>query len=430
MHSDLPGLSRISEPPVIGDPFVQLTATRAHLRFVFMMRNLLLLAVCLAMAVAVLEGGSSWVSMQIAAVVALAGVLNLLTWLRLRQPEPVSHGEFLGHILADVALLSAALCFSGGDASPFNGLYLLPLMIGAATLPWRHAVVVAFVIMGSRELACEFQVQLPGPPTPDRQVVELLVGVLIAYFVFCMARTSRRHDRLLARIREDYLKQRHSAELGTLAAAAADQLSSPLATMAVVVGELRDGLAPPAERDQALEVIARQIETCKQVSSRMLTSAGYSRAERGGKVAADKFCAAIVDKCQLMQPWMSVQCRYEGGTLPAPDIVAESSLEQAVLALLEGVPGAAQRVEIAVWWDDQCLHIQLCDCAPPSRADAPPYAGAPLFARTAPAPADRLHLLMAKATICRFGGSVEDQVRADGRASVRLSLALFGVSNI
>jgi two-component system, sensor histidine kinase RegB len=438
MRRDLPGGIEVpmtaSEAPLIfsaeqpapDDRFVQLTATRAHLRFVFVARNVLLLALCVWVAATFLKGGSSWISPWVAAVVGPAAILNLLTWLRLKHMAPVSHGEFLMQIVADVALLSGAVCLSGGDSSPFEALYLLPLTVAAATLPWPHTVAVVLTILGFREFACFYS----GPPipriAPDEEVVELLAGASIAYFVFCLARTSRKHERFVAEIRENYLRQQHAAELGALAAVAADQLSSPLATMAVVVGELRDGVGPPAERNQALEIVARQIDSCKQVASRLLASAGYSRAEGGGKMAADKFCAAIVDKCQLMQPWMTVQCRYEGSVSPAPQILAEASLEQAILVLLKSAPGAELRVEIEIRWDEERLWIRLCDRAPRSAAHADAARGAPLFARAALAPADRLDLLMAKATIDRFGGTLRDQAQADGKACVELSLSLSG----
>ena len=412
--------------PAPDDRFVQLTATRAHLRFVFITRNVLLAALCAWMAVALLEGGSWWISTWIAAVAAPAAIVNLATWLRLKHVAPVSNGEFLLQVLADVLVLSGAVCLSGGDSSPFEALYLLPLTVAAATLPWPHTVAVVLAILGCREFACIYSGAATAHFAPDEEMIEILTGGSIAYFVFCLARTSRKHERFVAEIRENYLKQRHAAELGTLAAVAADQLSSPLATMAVVVGELRDGVGPPAERNQALEIVARQIDSCKQVASRLLASAGYSRAEGGGKMAADKFCAAIVDKCQLMQPWMTLQCRYESGMSPAPQILAEASLEQAILVLLKSAPGAALRVEITIRWDEECLWIRLCDRAPPTPADTDAGPGAPLFARAALTPADRLDLLMAKAAIDRFGGTLKDQAQADGKACVELSLSLSG----
>jgi len=424
---DLPGSveAPMRTSQVTDDRFVQLTATRAHLRFVFITRNALLLACCVWMAAALVEGRFWLISPWLAAVVGPAAVLNLATWLRLKHAAPVSYGEFLLQILADIVLLSGAVCLSGGDSSPFEALYLLPLTVAAATLPWPHTLAVLLAILGCREFACIYASAAISRSAPDEEVIELLTGASIAYFVFCLARTSRKHERFVAEIRENYLRQRHAAELGTLAAVAADQLSSPLATMAVVVGELRDGAGPPAERNQALEIVARQIDSCKQVASRLLASAGYSRAEGAGRMAADKFCAAVLDKCQLMQPWMTLQCRSEGGASPAPQILAEASLEQAILVLLKSAPGAARRVEISIRWDEERLWIRFCCGATRSAAgDAGP--GAPLFARAAPAPADRLDLLMAKATIDRFGGTLSERARPDGKACVELSLSLSG----
>jgi two-component system sensor histidine kinase RegB len=152
--------------------------------------------------------------------------------------------------------------------------------------------------------------------------------------------------------------------------------------------------------------------------------AGYSRAEGGGKVPADKFCAAIADKCQLMQPWMTVRCRYAAGLSPIPEIFADASLEQALLVLLRSAPGTAQQVEMSIAWDETHLQIVLCERGRRSRSDAAIDPGIPLFARMALAPGAQLDLVMAKTTLDRFGGTVQDRSR-DGYVCVELSLALL-----
>jgi two-component system sensor histidine kinase RegB len=412
-----------SEGLRIADLPAQLTPTRSHLRQLFVARNAVLAVGCIGVAGAA-AAQSALRSPAIAGILGILALLNLFTWLRLKQSVPVSYNQFLLQILADVVLLSAAMCFSGGDASPFQNLYFVPLTIAAATLPWRHTLIAACAIVGCRELACHYYVPLPGIPAPDHEMVELLTGGLIAYFAFSMAKTSRSHEQALARIKEDYLKQRHLTELGTLAAVAADQMSSPLATMAVLVGELRDGACRSSECRQALDVVANRIELCKQTLSRLLASAGHSRVEGGGKVPADKFLAAIMDKCRLMQPWMALQCHYEG-CLPAPGILAETSLEQAIRVLLNSAPvAAALQVEVAGEWDEKRLQIRLCTRGPLPAPDADAHAGVPLFARKRVAENDRQELFMAKATISRFGGTLEEAAQTDGQACVKLSLPL------
>ena len=367
-----------------------------------MARNAVLLVGSIGMA-GMAAAESALRSPGIVGILGALALLNLLTWLRLRRSTPVSYNEFLLQILADVVLLAAAMRFSGGDASPFHDLYFVPLTVAAATLPWRHTVVVAAAIA-----------------LPEHDMVDLLAGALIAYFAFSMASTSRKHEGLLARIREDYLKQRHLRELGTLAATTADRMSSPLGTMAIVVGELRDGACRHSEYQQALDVIANRIELCKQILSRLLASAGFGHAETVSRMPADRFLAGIVDKCQLLQPWLALQCRYEGPS-PAPAMLAETSLEQAILVFLSSAPAAPIEVEVSAQWDRKSLRVRMCTAGslPPETS-----ASVPLFARKSMTQNDRQDLFMAKATIARFGGTVEEATQQDGHACVKLLLPL------
>jgi two-component system, sensor histidine kinase RegB len=411
----------------IADLPAQVTPTRSHLRQLFIARNVVLLVGAIGVA-GMAAAESALRSPEIAGILGALALLNLLTWLRLKQSVPVSYNQFLLQILADVALLSAAMCVSGGDASPLEDLYFVPLTIAAATLPWRYTLATAAAILGCRELALCYSISPSAFAAPEHKIVELLTGALIAYFAFCMASTSRKHERTLARIREDYLEQRHLTELGTMAATTADRMSSPLGEMAIIVGELRDGAYRSSERQQALDIIASRIDLCKQILSRVLASAGFSRGESACKMPADKFLAAIVDKCQLLQPWMVVQCQYEG-SLPAPAVLAGSSLEQAILVLLNSAaPSTPMQVEISGRSDEKCLRIQIRTAGSLPAADAAAYAGVPLFARKAMAVRDRQDLFMAKATISGFGWAIEEARQPDGHACIKLSFPLANLA--
>jgi two-component system sensor histidine kinase RegB len=139
---------------------------------------------------------------------------------------------------------------------------------------------------------------------------------------------------------------------------------------------------------------------------------------------ADKFLATIVDKCQLVQPWMALRCHYEG-SLPAPAMLAETSLEQAILVLLNSAPGLIpMEVEISGRWDTQRLQIVIRTRGSLPAAGAEVHPGVPLFARKAIAANDRQELFMAKATISRFGGTIGEATQADGHACIELSLPL------
>ena len=83
----------------------------------------------------ILELELDWQPMLL--VIATLAAINFVTWLRLRSSKPVSNPELFMQLGVDVLALSILLFYSGGSTNPFVSLYLLPLVIAAATLPPR-----------------------------------------------------------------------------------------------------------------------------------------------------------------------------------------------------------------------------------------------------------------------------------------------------
>ena len=115
----------------------------------------------LAIARYVLDMSLPWPPM-LAVCLALA-IGNLLTWLRLKGPWPVTDGELFAQLGMDVLALSTLLYFSGGSANPFVSLLLLPLTIAATTLNARHAWAMAAVAATAYTLLMFHSQPLPEP---------------------------------------------------------------------------------------------------------------------------------------------------------------------------------------------------------------------------------------------------------------------------
>ena len=230
---------------------------RKNLQRLFLLRNIVIAAQCLTFALAywVLEMQLPWTEMV--AVTALLAVLNLATWIRLRRNWPVSSVEFFAQLLVDVFALSTLLYFSGGSTNPFISLYLLPLTIAAAALPWAYTWVMAAITISCYTLLLFYYVPLPHDHEEHNSEFNLHVSgmwlafvlstVLIAWFVVKMGISIRERDKDLALAREQALRNEQIIALGTLAAGAAHELGTPLATMAIVTGELQNDYTENSE---------------------------------------------------------------------------------------------------------------------------------------------------------------------------------------
>lgn len=405
-----------------------------NLHRLFLLRIIVIVAQCLTFALAhwVLEMKLPWAEML--SVTAMLALLNLATWLRLRRNWPVSSVEFFAQLLIDVFALSALLYFSGGSTNPFISLYLLPLTIAAAALPWVYTWLMAAVTISCYSLLLFYYVPLPHDHDDHGSefvmhvsgmwLAFVLSTVLIAWFVVKMGISIRERDKDLALAREQALRNEQIIALGTLAAGAAHELGTPLATMAILTGELQEDYKENTEFQDNIRILRDQIAHCKRTLTQMLADAGQARAEDGSGQAVDNFLHQVLDKWQLMRP--AVRFTYQGsGLQPAPQIMNTQLLSQSILNLLNNAADASRKhVEIEVSWDDRELHMQILDYGEGLKGDAIQRAGQPFFTTKPRGEGFGIGLFLANANIERFGGKVRLTNR-EGGACTQVILPLI-----
>lgn len=366
----------------------------------------------------------------ITAVVLLHIVLNLFTAWRLRRPSPVHEHELFAHLIADLCAFGALLYLSGGATNPFSFLLLLPLTVSAAALPQRYSFAAAAVAIGGYSLLMLFYRPLPEPSAHGfhMHVVGMWLGfvlsaALIAYFVTRMGIALREQQQRLARAREQALRDERLLALGTLAAGAAHELGTPLATMAVVTDELARECAGDARLARRLGIVRGQIDRCKQVLSGLTEQAGEPRAESGRKQRLRAYLDTLLEEWQQRRPEVTPRIHWEQADAPGPWIVADRTLDQALCNLFDNAADASpEQVGIVADWDPETLRIKVCDRGAGFRPEALARAGQTVF--TTKEGGQGLGLYLALATVTRYGGSLELHNRASGGACVHLTLPL------
>lgn len=408
--------------------------TAINLRRLIVLRGITLAGQLLAVWAAVTSLHMALPLRPLITIIAAMALLNLLTWLRIQRPSPVGEIELFVHLTLDVAALTALLYFSGGSTNPFVILYLLPLALTAAALPAAYAWVMAAVSISCYTLLMFFYVPLPhghighendfGLHVLGMWLGFVLSALLIAWFAARMAETRRSRDRLWAQMREDELRNERIIALGTLAAGAAHELGTPLSTMAVLTGEMEQESGVPTSMRENLRILREQIDRCQSILSTLSASAGAPRAEGGGRLPLEQYLGDIISQWQARRRGISVQRRFEGSR-PSPEIVAEQTLSQAIVNILNNAADASpERVEITARWNEHELDLEVCDRGAGLAPDAVHAAGQPFFTTKAPGHGLGLGLFLAHATLRRFGGSVQLYNREGGGVCTQLALPL------
>lgn len=239
-----------------------------------------LVALALAMTLAPFLMGVSVPWWPAAAVVSALGVSNLACIAWLRAERPVRGAAIGGVLVADTALLTAALYLSGGALNPCVPLYgvqvtLAALLLGAG---WVVGVGVASIAGYALLLASPHAGAAPGP---ESALAALAISLGInATLVVRMVAAFRERQQALAVAQREAAQAEKLASLTTLAAGAAHELATPLGSIAVSATEL-EALALEAPEQAALEarLIREQVTRCKHILQRLGARAGSEPGE-------------------------------------------------------------------------------------------------------------------------------------------------------
>jgi two-component system sensor histidine kinase RegB len=364
-------------------------------------------------------------------VLALMAAFNAYVQWRAAGDEPVSGSELFGQLCVDLAALAILLYLSGGAANPLISFLLVPVAVAALSLPGTLTAAIALLAVALYSLLMwQF---LPLPVADAARATRLhLAGMwltfvvsatMIAWFVARMTASIRERDSRLAAAREQALRDERMVALGALAAGAAHELGTPLATMAVVVGELERDAGLDAATREDLAVVREQIALCKGIISGMAARAGTLRPEQVQVQDARVWLEGVRARWHTLRPRASSRLTLAGGDGAVPRIVTEATLEQALANVLNNAADAsAGEIEIELGWNAAGLMIVIKDSGPGFPAEVLRQAGrVPLTTCNGGA---GIGLLLAFSAIERLGGRIALDNAAEGGARVSIELPI------
>jgi two-component system, sensor histidine kinase RegB len=424
------------------------TASNRNLRRLFWLRMLMAVLIGLAASVAILIYDIALSPVVLIGAVMLLLALNGFTWWRLGRPLPVTDMEILVQLLLDTTILTGLFYATGGYTNPFVWMYLLPLTVAAVALPWRHTWLIAALavicytgLMFWYDPLPMMQMDMSGMSTEHMHMMHMqhssgfsvhLLGMwagfvvsagIIAYFVARIGNNLREYDHLIAQAREKALESERMLALGTLSTAAAHELGTPLATMAVVAGEMAQECAAQPQLAESLALLRSQISRCKEILTSITASAGQQRAEAGHGQPLDTFLQQTVARWQDMRPATQLDCRLLGAA-PAPVIAVDRTLGQALVNLLDNAADASpQHIECSANWTATELDLAIRDFGPGLTPEAADKAGTPFFT-TKQDSGLGLGLYLARLIFERFGGTLSLSNHSQGGAVTQVRLPL------
>ena len=316
-------------------------------------------------------------------VIALSGLLNVA--LRLAFPEaqwlePKHAAWLLGF---DIAILAALLFLTGGLENPFSFLLLGPVLISATALPPRMTLLIGLFAMLCATVLIFYHFQLPWDKErrfvlPDDYVFGVWLSILLAscyigLYTWRIAEEARQLSDALAATELVLAREQHLSQLDGLAAAAAHELGTPLATITVVARELERALEPNSPHAEDVKLLREQAQRCREILAKITELPA-------GEMFDRMKLSALIDEAAAPHRNFGVSI---GVTLP-PGRAAEPvgarnpAIRYGLGNLIENaVDFANARVEILAEWTPETVSIAISDDGPGFAPEVVDRIGAP-----------------------------------------------------
>jgi two-component system sensor histidine kinase RegB len=313
-----------------------------------------------------------WAAMVVAVSVAFNLFLIVLFPAAHQLPDKKAAMQ-LGFDLVQLALL---LSFTGGLSNPFSSLLLVPVTISATVLSRKSTWALLVLALGLSILMARWHLPLPWPDSsftlPAMYRLGLWMGLAVAmiFLTLYAARISvdtRKRSQALAATEAALEREHKLAELGTLAAAAAHELGTPLGTITLAARELLRETPEGDPRHEDVLLINDQISRCRGILERLsykdLSDEAFPFAIQTIEALAHEAARAFE---YLTDVVIDVEAApLDEGNAPQPVISRRAEILHALTNFIENAVGFARsRVLVRIGWSSSVIEVIIKDDGP------------------------------------------------------------------
>jgi two-component system, sensor histidine kinase RegB len=311
------------------------------------------------------------------AAVALSAWLNIFLSIRWRKSIRLqeTHSGLL--LLYDVLQLGVLLYLTGGLENPFSFLFLVPVTISATSLTTRWTIWLGVMAFGCATFLAFKHYPLPWLPGQRLELPEFYIAgmwtaiicgvVFSAIYARRIAEEARQMSAALSATEMVLAREQRLSALDGLAAAAAHELGTPLATIALVAKELKREIPKDGPYTEDIDLLISQTARCREILARL----SNREAQTDDMYQRTKMLAMIED---LIEPLRSSEVVIavtssadgdEKALGPEPVFRRNPGIAYGLGNLLENaVDFAESRVEVDAKWAPTQVSITVRDDGP------------------------------------------------------------------
>ena len=207
-------------------------------------------------------------------IIALGLITNIILQFRIKtnQLNDLYSAFFLAY---DLFQLTVLLYLTGGIFNPFSLLIIVPTIVSSTFLSMGTTIILGTLTIFLLFFLKEYHKILPGLDLysfnfPEYYLAGTLVSIIIglvflSYFGIKFSGETKKRTEALDKLQQVMAKENELDSLGGQAAAAAHSLGTPLATISVVVKELKKEIGDSSKHSKDLDLLISQAKRCSEI---------------------------------------------------------------------------------------------------------------------------------------------------------------------
>lgn len=208
-------------------------------------------------------------------IIAASALLNGILRLRVALNHRLEDRPAALLLAYDVVQLTALLYLTGGLSNPFAILFLAPATISAVSLSPRLTLYIAALTAAAATFLGFFhqplpwfsgeKFDLPGLYAAGIWAAIVLGVAFVGFYASRVAEEARRLSDALAATELVLAREQHLTQLDGLAAAAAHELGTPLATITLVVKEMAATAPQAGPLREDISLLSQEVARCRAI---------------------------------------------------------------------------------------------------------------------------------------------------------------------
>ena len=356
----------------------------------------------------------------------------------------------------DIILLTALLNATGGPMNPFTFLFLIHISLGAILMRplWAWALAcfttLCYAVLfylpepvsgamgmsmhgqhgGAGQAGSHFEHMMSSNMSLHLRGMWLAFSIttfFVVFFVNKIQKDMEEHQHTLVELDAEKNRSEKLASLATLAAGAAHEFSTPLATIAVAAGEMFSTLKKQqADPDLIADtmLIREQVDRCREILYQMSADAGEHLAEALRFFSVYELCSEVLSWFpEKVRRRIHVHCAIKDLAIRVPF----RTLKRIIRGLVKNALDASDEqspVMVTCRKDEHFLYFEVRDQGKGMDEETLARAIEPFFTTKEPGKGLGLGLFLAKSAAERLGGTLTLSSGPDQGTTAIISFSL------